>query len=148
MSLITLSLSFGIAAIYLGFAGVMGVLLHEIRGSHSETPRGLAALHGFLIMLPATVVILGFNGWPAWLSLSLFAAGLAAVVLGATQPAWTPTKLWSLAFGQRYFGAAMLLAALWGISLAWLTPALVPAAVGAAALAAAFTSITKAPRWS
>lgn len=148
MSLITLSLSFGIAAIYLGFAGVMGVLLHQVRRSQRQASRRLAALHGVLIMLPATVVILGFNGWPNWFSLGLFAAGLATVILGAVQPSWTPAKVWSLAFGQRYFGAAMLLAALWGLSLAWLTPALVPAAVAAAALAAAFTSITNAPRWS
>ncbi len=148
MSMITIILSFGIAAIYLGFAGVMGVLLHRIRGSHQNTPRGLAALHGILVMLPATVVILAFEGWPSWISLGLFAAGVTTVMLGAIQPSWTPAKLWSLAFGQRYFAAAMLLAALWGISLAWLTPALVPGAVAAAALAAAFTSMTKAPRWS
>lgn len=145
MDLTTISLFAGIAAIYLGFAGVMGVLLHRARHAARSQPWWLATLHGALILLPATVLILRFEAWPVWASLALFIGGVAAVALGAIQPPWMPQALWGLAFGQRYFALAMLLAALWGLSFSLASPALVPAAVGAAALAAALASIRSTP---
>lgn len=148
MDLLTTSLFAGIAALYLGFAGVMGVLLHRARRIAHARPWWLVTLHGVLILLPATILVLGFEAWPSWASLALFVGGIATIALGAIQPAWIPESLWGLAFGQRYFALAMLLAALWGLSFSLSSPALVPAAVGAAALAAALASITKSPSWS
>ena len=148
MDLTTITLFAGVAVLYLGFAGVMGVLLHRARHIARARPWWLVTLHGALILLPATILVLGFEAWPAWASLALFIGGVGVIGLGAVQPPWIPDSLWGLAFGQRYFALAMLLAALWGLSFSLSTPALVPAAVGAAALAAALASITKSPSWS
>lgn len=142
MNVLALTLSAGVAATYLGFAGVLGVLLRRAQSWW------LPAAHGGLIVLPATVLVLRFEPWPFWFSLLLFAAGALTVALGAIQPDWTPDNLWSLAFGQRYFAATMLVAALWGLSLAMTSPAVMPAALGAAALGAALASLSKAPRWT
>lgn len=148
MDLITLSLFAGVAALYLGFAGVMGVLLHRARQIPRNRPWWLVTLHGTLILVPASILVLGFEAWPTWASVALFAGGVGVIALGAIQPPWLPRSLWGLAFGQRYFALAMLLAALWGLSFSLTSPALVPAAVAAAALAAALASITSSPSWS
>lgn len=148
MSLTTISLFAGVAVLYLGFAGVMGVLLHRARHIARARPWWLVTLHGAFILLPATILVLSFEAWPTWASIGLFVGGVTTIALGAIQPAWMPDSLWGIAFGQRYFALAMLLAALWGLSFSLSSPALVPAAVGAAALAAALASITKSPSWS
>lgn len=145
MFLLQLSLWLGVATLYLGFAGVMGVLLHMAHQAESETARRLAWLHGGLILLPASLFILRLRVWPAAISWSVLAAGGLVLWAATAQPRWTPASLWRRSFGHRYFASAMAFAALWGLILSWQQPNPMPAVIGASALAASFASLTKSP---
>jgi hypothetical protein len=146
MFFLQVSLLLGVATLYLGFAGVMGVLLHLARQAGSVTARRLAWLHGGLILAPASLFILRLQAWPTAMSWALLAAGGVVLWAAATQPRWTPASLWRPSFGHKYFASAMAFAALWGLILSWLQPNLIPAVIGASALAASFASLTKSPQ--
>lgn len=146
MFFLQLTLWLGIAAIYLGFAGTFGLLLRKMERHDRPLHRWLVLLHGGLILLPSTILVLGFDAWPLSLSLTVVLAGAGIVYLGARQPGWTPVQLWHPSFGQRYFAASMALAALWSLALAWQRPALAPAILAAAALAASLALLAKSPR--
>lgn len=146
MFLLQLSLWLGVATLYLGFAGVMGVLVHWARKDDSTTARRLAWLHGGLILLPASLFVLRVRAWPQPISWALLAAGAFVLWAAAAQPRWTPASLWRPSFGHRYFASAMAFAALWGLILSWQQPNLFPAVIGASALAASFASLTKSPQ--
>lgn len=146
MFLLQTTLWLGIAAIYLGFAGVMGVILRALRRSPSTGLRWLAWLHGGLVLAPATFFILRLEAWPDLVALAVLAAGAAVIWLGATQPNWAPAKLWAGEFAHRYFAAAMALAAAWALLVTWRQPNLGPSILAAAAIGAALAALTKTPR--
>ncbi|MFP3854219.1 MAG: hypothetical protein ACLFWD_08005 [Anaerolineales bacterium] len=146
MIFLQLTLWLGITAIYLGFAGTFGLLLRKVSRRDRPLHHWLAILHGGLILLPSTILVLGFDAWPLALSLMLVLAGAGIAYLGARQPGWTPVQLWNPTFGQRYFAVSMALAALWALAFAWQRPALAPAILAAAALAASLASLTKSPQ--
>jgi hypothetical protein len=145
MFLLQLALWLGVATLYLGFAGVMGVLLHLAQGG-SSLARRLAWVHGSLVLLPASVLVLRLRAWPLSVALAVVAAGVLVLWLAAVQPKWTPPTLWRASFGHRYFASAMAISAVWGLVLGWQQPNLIPAVIGALALAAAFASLTKSPQ--
>ncbi len=136
----------GIAALYLGFAGVMGVLLRSAHRQGNRTSWWLAGLHGGLVLAPASLFILRPEIWPPVLALSVFAVGLGIIWLGAAQPDWTPPRFWQATFGQRYFGSAMLVTAAWSLFVAWRQPGLGPAILAATSIGAALASLAKQPQ--
>jgi hypothetical protein len=146
MFVLQLTLWLGIAAIYLGFAGTFGLLLRRWQRGSQPGDRWLTLLHGILILLPATILVLGFKPWPLLFSLTIILAGGLITYLGTTQPSWTPVRWWQPSFGQRYFAASMAIAALWALAVAWRRISLAPAILAAAALAAALASLTKSPQ--
>lgn len=146
MFLLQLSLWLGVATLYLGFAGVMGVLIHLAKRTGSATARRLAWMHGGLILLPASLFVLQLRVWPQPVSWAVLAIGAAVLWTAAAQPGWTPESLWRPSFGHRYFASSMVFAALWGLILSWQQPSLMPAVIGASALAASFASLTKSPQ--
>ena len=146
MSLVTITLWFGIAAIYLGFAGTFGLLIRRLQQRSKPEDRWLAVLHGALILLPATVLVLGFQAWSILFSLLIVLIGFAIAWLTTTQPAWSPIEWWRPKFGHRYFAVSMALAASWALALSWQRVSLAPAILAAAALAAALASISKTPQ--
>ena len=146
MFLHELTLWLGMAAIYLGFAGVFGSLLRRSQQRHQPSDRWLAWLHGSLILLPATILVLGFRAWPVLYSLSLVFLGAITAYFSAAQPSWTPVQWWHSKFGRRYFAASMALAALWALTLIWQQLSLAPAMLAFASLAAGFASLAKSPQ--
>lgn len=146
MSLLQSTLWLGIAALYLGFAGVMGVLLRSARQRNEASARWLAAVHGILVLIPASLFILRPEIWPTPMALTVLGGGAATLSLGAFQPDWTPRQLWRPTFGQRYFGVAMALTALWSLLVAWQAPSAGPAILAATSIGAACASLAKAPQ--
>ena len=134
MFLLQLTLWLGISALYLGFSGVMGILLRRTWPIHNQTLyRDLAAVYGLLLFFPTSILILSYPGWPLLGRLVLTGTGLTVTALSALQPTWIPKVVWQRAFGHRYFAATMALSALWGLTLSLNTQALVPILVAAAA---------------
>jgi hypothetical protein len=135
-------LTLGVSALYIGYAGVMGVLVR--RAAHSQR-RALdiivAAMHGLLLFLPASVVILGLAELSLVVRLAMFVVGLSVATIGLIQPPWTPEKLWQRPSGYRYFAVAMALTAVWGLGSAVMTPSLSPTILGAAASIACAISL-------
>ncbi len=146
MSLVTITLWLGIAAIYLGFAGTFGLLIRRLQQRSQPEDRWLALLHGALILLPATVLILGYSAWPILFSFLIVLIGSGIAWLSTTQPDWTPIRWWQPSFGHRYFAASMALAALWALALAWQHFSLASAILAAAALTAGLAALTKTPQ--
>ncbi len=142
-----LSLWLGIISLYLGFAGVMGVLLRRAVPERSAAFDQLLALtHAFLLYLPASFLVGGLADWPLEARLGLLAAGVGLVWLGAFQPDWLPHRIWKRGFLQRYFAGAMGMAAIWGVGLAYSAQAPAALLVGAAATVAGAASLYTAPR--
>jgi hypothetical protein len=134
MLVIRVSLWAGMAALYLGFAGVMGILIRRARlPSASPFDRSLAAVHAALLFGPASALVVSVPEWPMGLRALILAGGLLTTLLAAAQPRWTPKTLWRRPFGQRYFAAVMALAALWEIGLAISSRTLAPTVMGTAA---------------
>jgi hypothetical protein len=145
--LLQLTLWLGISALYLGFSGVMGVLLRRIWPIHRQTRyRDLAIVHGLLLFFPTSILILSYPEWSSLGRLALTGTGLTIAALSALQPAWIPKSVWQRAFGHRYFAATMALSALWGFTLSLTTQALVPILVAAAASLAGAASWHTTPR--
>lgn len=136
----------GVAALYAGFAGVMGVLLNRTLIERRPQSRALSIGHAALIFIPASLLMLRMPMWPVWFRLLVLVWGLTIVWLGMTQPTWAPDLVWRSGFGHRYFAGSMLLTASWALCLTWLSPAIPPLMVAAAALGAAVASISSAPR--
>lgn len=136
----------GIAALYLGFAGVMGVLLRSARQEINTDRSGLALLHGVLVLIPASLFILRPEIWPLPMALTVLAMGLITMWLGAVQPGWTPPRIWRPSFGQRYFASAMALTALWSLLFVWQAPGPGPALLAITSVGAAFASFNKEPQ--
>ena len=135
-------LALSVSALYIGYAGVMGVLIR--RAAHSQRRTLdilLAAMHGLLLFLPASVVVLGLAELSLVARLALFIVGLSVATIGLIQPQWTPEKLWQRPSGYRYFALAMALTAIWGLGSAVMTPSLAPTILGAAASIACAISL-------
>jgi len=145
--LLNITLWLGVSALYLGFSGVMGVLLRRTWPIHRQTlDRDLAAAHGLLLFLPASILVLSYPEWSLLGRLILMGTGLTVAALSALQPIWIPKVVWQRAFRHRYFAATMALSALWGFSLSLTTQALVPTLVAAAASLAGAASWYTTPR--
>lgn len=146
MLLLRLTLWTGISVLYLGFAGVMGVLIRRNRRRNAgHVERLLATAHALLLFLPASAFVSGLPDWPVVIRFSALLAGVAVAWMGTVQPEWAPQTLWGRPFGHRYFAAAMALAAIWGIGLAVSAPALAPTLVGTSAIAAGAIALHTAP---
>lgn len=146
MQLQQVLLFLGVGALYIGYSGVMGVLIR--RATHPERRNvDIAAVtaHSILLFLPASVVVLGLIELPLLARLVVLFIGLGVATIGLVQPHWTPDKLWQRAFGYRYFAMTMALAAIWGLGLAFSNDSLPPAILGAAAGLAAAASLNLTP---
>ena len=145
-----------ISTLYVGFAGVMGILINRtLRFGNSRFDLALAFVHGFLLFLPATVLVLAMEPMALSARLLLIGAAFALVWLSAAQPSWLPHGLWEAAFGHRYLAGAMWLAALCGILLTLAIvqmsgfptrEALAPMLVAASALLAGAASVFSSSR--
>lgn len=136
----------GAGALYIGYSGVMGVLVR--RATHPDR-RALdvfmVTAHGILLFFPASIVVFGLTDLSLPARIVLVSIGICVAVMGIIQPHWTPEKLWKRAFGYRYFGIAMALAAIWGLGLAFSNFSLPPAILGAVAGVACAVSLNLSP---
>jgi len=137
-------LALGIASIYLGFAGGMGLLLRRIRASQNRPDRLVACAYACLLYLPGTVLVLSLSNWPLAGRLLLVSGGAVATALAAVQPEWAPRLLWQRRFGQRYLALAMVLTLLGEVAWALAAPGLGPSLIGVAAGAAGAASLRAA----
>ena len=145
-SILTISLWSGLLVLYIGFCGVMGMLIRRtISPPHFGDDRERAALFGLLIFLPSTVFIVNYAEWPLWLRLVSLLVGMVILIASWRQPAWLSMRLWGRAFGQRYFAFAMGLTVVWGLALAIVSQTLTPALVSGAASLAGLLSLLTAP---
>jgi hypothetical protein len=145
-SILTLSLWLGLLVLYIGFCGVMGMLIRRtVSPPHLGDDRERAAIFGLLIFLPSTIFILNYAEWPVWLRISGLLTGAVILLAALRQPAWLTMNLWQRAFGQRYFAFAMGLTVIWGLALAIVSQTLSPALVSAAATVAGLLSLLTAP---
>lgn len=136
----------GAASLYVGFSGVLGVLLRAV-GHHRSRPTLLLGMgYVVLLFLPATVFVLFRSGWPPLLRLTLLLVSAAVILLGLLQPVWTPTQVWRPTFGRRYFAAAMALSAMWGLSLGLSSGTLFPVLVGLSSIAAGAAALFIEPK--
>jgi hypothetical protein len=134
----------GVGILYLGFCGVLGVLLRQAGDSGLKEHWLLAVLHGFLIVVPASILVLGLESTPAFVRGGVLLSGALALWLSAKQPTWIPIHPWQVRFGQRYFSIAMAISSAWALLTVWSQPTLGPALLAGAALAASLSSLTKA----
>ena len=132
----------GAASLYLGFSGVLGVLLRYANQHRTVGSWLLGVGYAGLLFLPATAFVIQRSGWPVAIRLGVFLLSMAVAMLAVLQPVWTPRTLWRPKFGRRYFAAAMALSAVWGLSLGISTGAIFPVLVGISAVAAAAASLT------
>ena len=139
----------GIVTLYVGFSGVLGLLIHRAWPTeHSSHGRLLAILFAIFVFLPSSLFIAGVLelGWI--IRTALFAFGIWVVYLGAHQPGWMPASIWEGPFGRHYLGATMACASLWSISHALLSNASATLPLGIAALFASAAAIRSALRIS
>jgi hypothetical protein len=135
----------GVGTLYIGYAGVMGVLIRRATASPSRLLDGILAFsHGLLLFLPASILVIRLGALSLVVRWILLIGGLIIVAMAAKQPQWTPQKLWRRSFGQRYFAASMALAAFWALCMAAAKPNLAPALLGVAAVIACGLSL----RWT
>ena len=145
-AILTISLWSGLLVLYIGFSGVMGMLIRRTTTPpHWGDDRERAALFGLLIFLPSTIFVANYTEWPLWLRLASLMIGSAIMLAAWRQPAWLSINLWGRAFGQRYFAFAMGLTVIWGATLAIVSQSLTPALVSAAATLAGLLSLLTAP---
>jgi hypothetical protein len=134
------------AALYLGFSIVMGILIRKgWARSRSDWDVALMLLHGFGLFLPTSILVMGSTGSPLALRLLVTLSGVLLLGLAAKQPDWLPSALCQIHFLYRYFAAAMLLACLWGFSLALTAHAISALIIGICAIVAGTASLS-APR--
>ncbi len=131
----------GAASLYLGFSGVLGILIRYVNQHRSKLAILLGTGYVCLLFLPATAFVVQRSGWPLFLRLTLLLLAALVAALGLLQPVWAPRELWRPVFGRRYFAAAMALSALWGFSLGISTSTLFPQLVGASALVAGLAAL-------
>ncbi len=119
---------FVILAIYLGFAGVWGSLLHATR-RHPWSP----VLFGVLLFLPASLGL----PWKGDLRLASWGLAVAVVIIYALQPKTVPQLFWERRFALGYFSLVLLLIIIWlgiyetaAIGMALGTPAMLGLALG------------------
>ena len=145
-SILTLSLWLGLLVLYIGFCGVMGMLIrHTISPPHQGDDRERAAIFGLLIFLPSTIFMLNYADWPVWLRFSSVLTGTGILLAAWRQPSWLSMSLWQRPFGQRYFAFAMGLTVIWGLTLAIVSQTMTPALVSGAATVAGLLSLLTAP---
>lgn len=132
-----------IAALYLGFSMVMGILVRRSRTrSGSDWGYALMLLHGFGLYLPASILVIGSTGSPLVLRIFVTLSGFLLLGLAVEQPDWLPTALFQTGFLYRYFAGSMLLACLWGFASALTTHAVSALIIGMCAIVAGAASLT------
>ena len=136
----------GVGTLYIGYAGVLGVLIRRATASPFRPLDGiLAFFHGLLLFLPASVLVIRLGELSFVVRWILLIGGLMIVVMAAKQPQWTPQTLWRRSFGRRYFAASMALAAFWSLCMAAAKTNLAPALLGVAAVIACGLCLYWAP---
>lgn len=138
----------GAASLYLGFSGVLGVLLRYVNLHRTKLAWLLGAGYICLLFLPATAFVVQRSGWPPALRLVVLVLSATVIAFAIRQPVWAPKELWRPIFGRRYFASVMAISALWGLSLGISTGALFPALVGVSALAAGAAAMVSRPKLS
>ena len=144
-SYLLVAYTLGATALYAGFGGVLGTLIHQARSDPSGQVRRLLSCFALLVFLPATVFVLGNAPWPWWLRILVLAAGVAPTILAAASRRQVG-GLFLLPFARRYFAGAMAITALWSFGVSWSLAAVVPAIVGVSALIAGLASLLTAIR--
>jgi hypothetical protein len=130
-----------ISVLYLGFAGVMGLLIRRIlNGSQSVWDFELTIGYILLLYFPASVLVMDLPGWPSWLQTAILVSGFCIAVMAIIQPGWIPSIIWMGFFGRQYFALAMLIVALWGVILGLVSHSLLPTAFAATACLAGIAS--------
>jgi hypothetical protein len=107
-----LDFKFGPVSIQLGFAGVLGALLNQLRGSSLRWKRLAGISLGALVFVPLTLVL----PFPAFWQCLLTLLALNLFVLYTLHPPAIPDWLWSPGFGWRYAGFVMGLILVWSLS--------------------------------
>ncbi|GMR09631.1 MAG: hypothetical protein BMS9Abin28_0450 [Anaerolineae bacterium] len=145
--ILQLTLWSGIATLYLGIAGAVGIFSRQ---AITETPgardRLLAASYSIALFLPATALVLAMV--ESALRFIILALAVAAIWAAYTRPSWIPEFVWRRTFTHRYLAGAMALAALWGISQALAGSSAAPLLISISAIAAAAASSGTALRAS
>lgn len=136
-----------VSVLYLGFAGVMGILVRRLlQGYRSLWDFELTAGYALLLFFPASIVVINLPGWSIGLQTTLLAIGFSVIVLGIMQPRWFPSIIWMGFFGRQYFAIAMLIVALWGVILGLVSHSLLPTVFAATACLAGIASSRSAFR--
>ena len=117
-------------SVNLGFAGLLGSQIYRLRSQANSRQVAVALAISGLVMLPPLSLP------PIPQSIGWLAATLV-VVLFALRPNILPHQLWTLRFGFRYSCLAMILVAVWGLSVGFESPAFI---LGSFALLAAVLS--------
>lgn len=143
---ISVLLWLGVTALYIGFAGVLGVLLKRAVSNSTTNDILLSLLHGICLFIPASIFVLWMPESSPWIQTPVFLSGLTSVFLGFKQPNTIPDRLWRRPFVLRYFGTAMIFATLWGLSLLLADDILLIAPLMLATSFASTISFLSAPR--
>ncbi|MEW6567360.1 MAG: hypothetical protein AB1449_04165 [Chloroflexota bacterium] len=140
--LLQLALWLGICATYFGFAAVQGILLGRLRSGMGSIVATTAAA---AVYLPASLLVLQYEGWPLGLRVIPLALGLGVLVLAAARPIWIG-NWWRRPVALRYLAAAMGFSALAEVGLAWASASAAAAFVGMAAGLAGLASLRSSLR--
>jgi len=139
----------GIVTLYVGFSGVLGLLLHRSwPAERSPHARILAIFFAVFVYLPSTLFITSVLEFGLITRIALIALGFWVVYLGVHQPGWMPANIWEGSFGRHYFGATMACASLWSISSALISNGSATLPLGIAAIFASAAAIRSALRIS
>lgn len=139
-------LMLGVGTLYIGYAGVMGILIRRASRTQRRTlDLALAMTYGMLLFLPASIMLLGLVELSLLVRLTLLALGLGVTAIGLLQPPWISKGIWQRSFGFRYFAISMVLAAFWCLGLGFTKQSLAPTILGTVASIACVVSLTLTP---
>jgi uncharacterized membrane protein (UPF0136 family) len=97
--------------VYLGYASLVGSLIHWLRREVSKDSILTGISFSALVFFPSTLSL----PLPPYARAAAWAGALLLVVLFAVRPAALPNWFWGLRFGLRYGAVAMSLILLWSL---------------------------------
>ncbi|MBW8012454.1 MAG: hypothetical protein FVQ83_14660 [Chloroflexi bacterium] len=108
----------GTLAVYIGFASVLGSLVHKLRIETSRYNLIQIISFGVLIFLPASLAL------PLTLPLRIITWVWAIILaaLFAIRPGKLPVWLWAPGFGLRYAAGTMGLILFWSLATSFISP--------------------------
>lgn len=99
--------------VYLGYASLVGSLIHWLRREVSKDSILAGISFSALVFFPATLSL----PLPQFALAAIWASALILVVVFAVRPAAIPNWIWGLRFGLRYMAVAMSLILLWSLAI-------------------------------